>query len=269
MEASGAGVGSLNGRVALVTGAGGEIGGAIAARFAREGACVVVGDVRFEAAQEQAAAIATQGGRAVAVKLDVSDSESCRLSVTFACEAFGKLTILVNVAAAVTPDGTVETLSHEDWNRALAVNLTGPFLMAKFAVPAIRAAGGGSIINIASQLGQIGVPRRAPYSTTKAALIHLTKCLAGDHARDGIRVNSLSPGAIDTARSLRRFASREEANKERGVSYLLGRTGRVEEVAAGAVFLASDESSFMTGADLLLDGGYLAFKGELGAKYGQ
>ena len=269
MEASGAGVGSLNGGVALVTGAGGEIGGAIAARFAREGAAVVVGDVRFEAAQEQAQAIAAQGGRAVAVMLDVSDSESCRLSVASACEAFGKLTILVNVAAAVTRDGTVETLDLEDWNRALAVNLTGPFLMAKFAVPAIRAAGGGSIINIASQLGQIGVPRRAPYSTTKAALIHLTKCLAGDHARDGIRVNSLSPGAIDTARSLRRFASREEANKDRGPSYLLGRTGSVEEVAAGAVFLASDESSFMTGADLLLDGGYLAFKGGLSAKYGQ
>lgn len=269
MDESRSGPAALVGRVALVTGAGGEIGGAIAARYAREGACVVVGDLRLDAAQAQAAAIAGRGGRAVAVKLDVSDADSCRMSVAAACEALGKLNILVNVAAAVTPDGTVETLSLEDWNKALAVNLTGAFLMSKFAVPAIRAAGGGSIINIASQLGQIGVPRRAPYSTTKAALIHFTKCLAGDHARDGIRVNSLSPGAIDTARSLRRFASREEANKERGPSYLLGRTGDVEEVAAGALFLASDESSFMTGADLLIDGGYLAFKGGLSPKYGQ
>jgi NAD(P)-dependent dehydrogenase (short-subunit alcohol dehydrogenase family) len=125
----------------------------------------------------------------------------------------------------------------------------------------MRKAGGGSIINIASQLGQIAVPARSPYSTSKAALIQFTKCLAVDHATDGIRANSLSPGGVDTARILRRFGTREAANRARGPAYLLGRPGRVEEIAAGALFLASDESSFMTGADLLLDGGYLAFKG--------
>jgi NAD(P)-dependent dehydrogenase (short-subunit alcohol dehydrogenase family) len=129
----------------------------------------------------------------------------------------------------------------------------------------MRRVGGGTIINIASQLGQIGVPGRAPYSTSKAALIQFTKCLAGDHAKDGIRANSLSPGGVDTERTVRRFGTREAANRARGRYHLLGRTGRAQEIAAGALFLASEESSFMTGADLLLDGGYLAFKGILSA----
>ena len=137
--------------------------------------------------------------------------------------------------------------------------------MCKHAVPELRKAGGGTIVNIASQLGQIGIAGRAPYSTSKAALIQFTKCLAVDHARDGIRANSLSPGGVDTARILRRFENREAANRARGPAYLLGRPGRAEEIAAGALFLASEESSFMTGADLLLDGGYLAFKGTIEA----
>ena len=256
----------LAGCTALITGGGGEIASAIARRFSEEGANVVVGDVNFANAQATAKSITEAGGHADAVLLDVSDPESCRAAVEATVTRFGKLTTLVNVAATVTPDGTVETISFEDWNKALAVNLTGPFLMSKYAVPQIRDAGGGSIINIASQLGQIGVPKRAPYSTTKAALIRLTTCLACDHADDGIRVNSLSPGAIDTARSLRRFGTREVANKTRGPLYLLRRTGTVDEIASGAVFLASDESSFMTGADLLIDGGYLAFKGGIEAK---
>jgi len=255
---------SLMGRVALITGAGGEIGGAIARRFAQEGAAIAVADVRLEAAEAAARAITDAGGQAIAIHLDVAEESSCAEAVRAAATHFGKLTSLVNVAAAVTPDGTVETLTLADWNKALAVNLTGPWTMSKYAVPHIRSAGGGTIINIASQLGQIGVPGRAPYSTTKAALIQLTTCLACDHAEDNIRVNSLSPGAIDTERSLRRFGTREIANRTRGPLYLLKRTGTVDEIAAGAVFLASDESSFMTGADLLIDGGYLAFKG--GAK---
>jgi NAD(P)-dependent dehydrogenase (short-subunit alcohol dehydrogenase family) len=253
----------LAGRVALVTGGGGEIGGAIARRLAAAGAFVAVADLRPDAAKQVASEIANSGGRAIAVQADVSVADDARQSVERAVQAFGKLTTLVNVAANVTPDGTVETLTLDDWNDALAVNLTGTFLMCKYAVPAIRKAGGGAIINIASQLGQIGVAGRSPYSTSKAALIQFTKCLAVDHAADGIRVNSLSPGGVDTERILRRFESREAANRARGPAYLLGRPGRAEEIAAGALFLASDESSFMTGADLLLDGGYLAFKGLL------
>jgi NAD(P)-dependent dehydrogenase (short-subunit alcohol dehydrogenase family) len=256
----------LAGRVALVTGGGGEIGGAIARRFAGAGAAVLLADIKLDSAVRVAADIKGKGGRASAVTADVSLSGDAQRSVQCAVEAFGKLTTLVNVAANVTPDGTVETLSLDQWNAALAVNLGGVFLMCKYAVPAIRKAGGGTIINIASQLGQIGIAGRSPYSTSKAALIQFTKCLAVDHAKDGIRANSLSPGGVDTARILRRFRNREEANRARGPDYLLGRPGRVGEIAAGALFLASDESSFMTGADLLLDGGYLAFKGKVLAK---
>jgi NAD(P)-dependent dehydrogenase (short-subunit alcohol dehydrogenase family) len=257
---------SLSGRVALITGGGGEIGGAIAARFAAAGAAVAVADVRREAAEAVAAEIVKAGARAIAIAADVADPQHAQACVRRVVDAFGKLTTLVNVAATVTPDGTVETLTLEDWTNALAVNLTGVFLMCKYAVPEIRKAGGGTIVNIASQLGQIGVAGRAPYSTSKAALIGFTKCLAVDHAKDGIRVNSLSPGGVDTARILRRFASRAAANRARGPSYLLGRPGRADEIAAGALFLASDESSFMTGADLLLDGGFLAFKGTIETK---
>jgi len=257
--------GLLNGRVALITGGGGEIGGAIARRFASEGAAVAVADIRGERAQAVAQDIVGAGGWALSIQADVAVACDAERSVSNTVAAFGSLTTLVHVAAAVTPDGTVETLTLEQWNEALAINLTGAFLMCKYAVPEMRKTGGGTIVNIASQLGQIGVPGRAPYSTSKAALIQFTKCLAGDHAKDGIRANSLSPGAVDTERTVRRFGTREAANRARGPYHLLGRTGRVEEIAAGALFLACDESSFMTGADLLLDGGYLAFKGLLSA----
>jgi NAD(P)-dependent dehydrogenase (short-subunit alcohol dehydrogenase family) len=253
----------LAGRVALVTGAGGEIGGAIARRFAAEGAAVMVTDVRPDAAAATVADIKKTGGRAAWTRCDVSSAGDAQEAVRQTCQLFRKLTTLVNVAAAVTPDGTVESLALEEWERTLAVNLTGAFLMCKYAVPELRKAGGGTIVTIASQLGQIGVPGRAPYSTSKAALIQFTQCLAGDHAKDGIRANSLSPGGVDTERTVRRFGSREAANRARGPFHLLNRTGRAEEIAAGALFLASDESSFMTGADLLMDGGYLAFKGVL------
>jgi NAD(P)-dependent dehydrogenase (short-subunit alcohol dehydrogenase family) len=213
----------LTGRVALITGGGGEIGGAIAHRFAQAGAAVAVADVRRDAAEQVATDITAAGGHAVAVRTNVAVAEDAERAVRHAVDAFGKLTTLVNVAAAVTPDGTVETLSLDDWNEALAVNLTGAFLMSKYAVPEIRKAGGGTIINIASQLGQIGVGGRAPYTTSKAGLIQLTKCLAIDHAADGIRANTLSPGGVDTARILRRFKSREDANRARGPAYLLGR----------------------------------------------
>lgn len=253
--------GKLTGRTAIVTGGGGAIGGAIARIFGRQGARVVVGDIKPDAADAVAADIAAAGGRAIGCELDVSKPADAERAARLAEDSFGNVRILVNVAAAVTPDGTVVDLALEDWNKALAVNLTGAFLMCKYAIPHIAKAGGGSIINIASQLGQMAVPQRSPYCTSKAALIHFSKALAIDHAKDNIRVNSLSPGAIDTPRSLWRYGGNlEEARKVRGPLYLTGRPGTVEEIANGALFLASDDSSFMTAADLLIDGGYLAFK---------
>ena len=252
----------LAGAVALVTGGGGEIGGAICRRFAAEGAAVVVADIEIEKARKVADDIARNGGRAAPVRLDVCDPQSCADAVSFAVKTFGKLTTLANVAAAATPLGDAEKLSLEHWNKAFQVNVTGQFLMAKHAVVAMREAGGGAIVSIASSHGHIGMPGRPAYCASKAAVLQLTKCLAIDFAQYGVRANTISPGAIDTERAaLQRFRSREEANRAKGPAYLVGRTGKVEEIAAGAVFLASAESAFMTGTDLLLDGGYLAFKG--------
>lgn len=252
----------LAGRVALVTGGGGEIGSAICRRFAAEGACVVVADIEIEKAAKVADEITATGGRAAPIRVDVCDPHSCSDAVEFAVATFGKLTTLANVAAAATPLGDAEKLSLEDWNKAFQVNVTGHFLMSKYAIPAMRDAGGGAIVSIASSHGHIGMPGRPAYCASKAAVLQLTKCLAIDFAKYGVRANTISPGAIDTARAaLQRFKSREEANRAKGPAYLVGRTGRVDEIAAGAVYLACDESSFMTGTDLLLDGGYLAFKG--------
>jgi len=259
-----AAAGRLAGRVALISGGGGEIGGAIARLFAAEGAQVAVADLDPDKAETVARAILDRGGQARSLPVDVADEASAKSAVARTIEVFGKLTTLVNVAATITPDGTVETLSLEQWNEAIAVNLTGAFLMCKYGVPALRRAGGGSIVNIASQLGHLGVPLRSPYCTTKAALIHLTRILAMDHAVDNIRANTISPGFILTERSSARSGGKERARIVNGPRHLLNRPGEPEEIAAGAVYLASDESSFVTATDLLIDGGYVAFKGKIG-----
>lgn len=260
-----AGAGRLAQRVALVTGGGGEIGGAICRRFAAEGAEVAVADLDPAKSEAVARAIAVSGGSAQALQVDVADEASAKHAVERTLGRFGRLTTLVNVAATVTPDGTVETLSLDDWNKAISVNLTGAFVMCKYAVPELRSAGGGSIINIASQLGHLGVPLRSPYCTTKAALIHFTRILAMDHAVDNIRANTISPGFILTERSSRRSGGKEKARVVTGPRHLLNRPGEPEEIAAGAVYLASDEAAFVTATDLLIDGGYVAFKGVVGA----
>jgi NAD(P)-dependent dehydrogenase (short-subunit alcohol dehydrogenase family) len=256
--------GRLEGRVALVTGGGGEIGGAISRVFAAEGAAVAIADLEPAKAEAVANAIVASGGRAHALKVDVADEASAKAAVAGAIAAFGKLTTLVNVAATITPDGTVETLTLAQWNEALAVNLTGSFVMCKFGVPELRRAGGGSIINIASQLGHMGVPLRSPYCTTKAALIHFTRILAMDHAADNIRANTISPGFILTERSSARSGGKELACITNGPRHLLNRPGEPDEIAAGALYLAGGESSFVTATDLLIDGGYIAFKGKIG-----
>jgi NAD(P)-dependent dehydrogenase (short-subunit alcohol dehydrogenase family) len=255
----------LKGRVALVSGGGGEIGGAISRLFATEGAEVAVADLDPAKAEVVAGAISDEGGRAHALAVDVSNEASAKDAVARAVAHFGKLTTLVNVAATITPDGSVETLTLDQWNKAIAVNLTGAFLMCKFGVPELRRAGGGSIINIASQLGHLGVPLRSPYCTTKAALIHFTRILAMDHGADNIRANTISPGFILTERSSARSGGKEQARIANGPRHLLNRPGEPGEIAAGALYLASDESSFVTATDLLIDGGYIAFKGKMGS----
>jgi NAD(P)-dependent dehydrogenase (short-subunit alcohol dehydrogenase family) len=251
----------LSGRVAIIAGGGGEIGGAIALRYASEGAAVVVCDISLEKAEAVAEAIRKAGGQAKAIKVDVSNEADCDSAARMAVETFGKITTLVNASATASPDGNVETLSSAAWREAIDVNFTGVFLMCKYTMGHIRAAGGGAVVNIASSHGHFGLPGRSAYCSTKAALMHFTRVLAIDYGPHNIRANTISPGPIDTARSLRRFGTRENSNKVRGRGQVLGRTGTVEEVASVAVFLASDEASFVTGTDLLVDGGQTAFKG--------
>ncbi len=263
-----AGQGKLHGRTVLITGGGGCIATAIAELFAAEGARLVLADDVVSKAETTAAAVKAQGGEAVAVQTDVSDAAQCEAAVGAAIEAFGALHVLVNTAAVITPDGTVPELDLADWQRALDVNLTGVFLMCKYAIPRIRDAGGGAVVNIASQLGHMAVPARAPYTTTKAALIHLTRVLAIDHAADNIRVNSVSPGVVATPRPMRRFATEAEFHRARGPAHLLNRVAQPQEVAKAVLFLASDDAGFTTATDLLVDGGYVAFKGTVDSPKG-
>ena len=249
-------MGRLEGKTAIVTGAGGGIGRAICMRFGVEGAAVVCVDINPDAVTEIAAHIQKTGGRAVALSADVAEEATAEAAVERARDDFGGLNVLVNTAVHDIPLAPLTEISLADWRRTMDVNVNGAFLMSKHAIPAMAERGGGSIIHIASQLGRTAKPGRPWYCAQKAALINLARAMAVDHAGQKIRVNSLSPGPIETTRFVANFESLEAARAANDT--LLDRLGRPEEIADGAVFLASDESSFMTGADLLIDGGYTA-----------
>lgn len=246
----------LAGKAALVTGAGGAIGGAISRRFAAEGAAVACLDVDGDAAGRTAAVIAASGGNAFSVTCDVARADQVREAMARAVGKFGGIQVLVNAAANTDPGFTIVDIDEADWKATLDVNLTGVFLVCKYAIPELAATGGGSIVIVASQLGRVVVPKRPAYVTSKAALLQLSRALAVDHAGDGIRVNTISPGAIETDRLTVRFGTMEKARETLAPLHPIGRLGRPEEIANGALFLASEESSFMTGADLVMDGGY-------------
>jgi NAD(P)-dependent dehydrogenase (short-subunit alcohol dehydrogenase family) len=238
---------SLRGKAAIVTGAAGGIGGAIAAAFVQAGAKVACVDLDAKNIKDKSM---------LAITCDVSSESQTRSAVEQAVKTFGGLQVLVNAAALRDPTATVLDLDLAAWNRVFAVNVAGAFLMSRWAIPHM-AAGGGSIIHIASQLGTVGTPGRVAYCATKGALITMAKAMAADHAAQKIRVNTLSPGAVETERMLR-FGSMEKAREALGPKHLLNRLALPEEIAAAAVFLASDASSFMTGSDLRVDGGYNA-----------
>ena len=251
--------GKLAGRTAIVTGAGAGIGQAVAEAFAIEGAAVLCADINLADAQRVAEGITAAGGRAAACHCDVADPGQAGAAVAQAEEAYGGLDVLVCNAAVFTPVSPVEELSLEDWQRALAVNLTGAFLMSKYAIPRMRATGGGSIILMASQMARVANAGQAAYCATKGALVQLAKGMALDHCGDNIRVNTLSPGGVATNRMAQRFGDLQTAQKLWGPKHPMGRLAEPAEIARGAVFLASDDSSFMTGSDLLIDGGYTAW----------
>jgi NAD(P)-dependent dehydrogenase (short-subunit alcohol dehydrogenase family) len=248
---------SLNGKAAIVTGAGGGIGRAIAVAFGEAGASVACIDLDLERAEATAAAVTATGAHGIAIRCDVASEDDTRAAVDRTVATFGGLHVLLNCAAASDPSSTVVSCTPADWDMVFAINVRSAFLMSKWAVPAMERNGGGSIIHVASQLGRVGAPQRAVYCATKGALIQLAKAMAIDHASQNIRVNALSPGAVETPRMMR-FGSMEAARAELGPKHLLGRLGLPHEIAAAAVFLASDASSFMTGADLLVDGGFTA-----------
>ena len=248
----------LAGKAALISGAGGGICRAIAVAFAREGAAVACADLDPAAAAETARLVAAAGGRSLSRACDVAREDQTLAAAAAAQQSFGRLDILVSGAAPHDPSGTVIEVTLATWQRVRDINLTGAFLLSRAALPFMIAGGGGSIIFIASQLGRVGSAGRAAYCATKGALIQLAKVIAIDHAGQNIRVNTLSPGAVETERTLRRYTTFAAANAQLGAKHLTGRLGRPDEIAGAAVFLAGDAASFVTGSDLLVDGGYTA-----------
>jgi NAD(P)-dependent dehydrogenase (short-subunit alcohol dehydrogenase family) len=246
--------GALEGRVAVVTGAGSGIGRAIAERYHREGASVVVADV---SGNESAVAKAL-GAPAVAVHADVSRSADVQNMLKTAVDRFGGLDILCNVAGVDGELGPVADCSEENFERIVAVNLRGVFLGIKYAIPLLLARGGGSIISVSSAAGLVGMPGMCVYGASKAGVIQLTRGAAVEYARANLRINAICPGVVDTP-MIRKLAERYPDALERGnAATPMGRAAQPDEIAGAAVYLASKEASFVTGVALPVDGGYVA-----------
>ncbi len=243
----------LEGKVALITGAGAGIGRETALLFAAEGAKVVAVDVNREAAETVAAEI---GAQAVAVRADVSQAADCQAMVTAAEETFGALHVMFNNAGISHPDDDDAMATTEQvWDLTFAINVKGVFLGCKYGIPALLRAGGGSIINTASFVAVLGAatPQLA-YTASKGAVLSMTRELSAIHARQGIRVNALCPGPLNTP-LLMKYLDTEEKKQRRLVHIPMGRFGEAKEMARAALWLASDESSFQTGSTFLVDGG--------------
>jgi len=250
----------LEGKVILVTGGGSGIGEASAAACAAEGAAVVLAGRRQELIDEAAERLCAGGARAVAVAGDVGNSDHAAQMVQATVASFGRLDVLVNGAGQELVANALDT-SEESWDRVMATNLKGVFLLSREALPHMIKQGSGVIVNIASQLAFVGARNFAAYTASKAGVVNLTRSMALDHAADGIRVNALCPGAVDTPLLRRQFADGDGPQgtlDDLARLHAVGRIGRPEEIAAATVFLACDDSSFMTGASLVVDGGYTA-----------
>jgi len=247
----------LEGKVALISGGARGMGAEAGRLFAKEGAKVVLGDVLESEGKTTAEEIRTAGGEATFVRLDVTSESDWAGAVTEAERWYGKLNVLVN-NAGIGGGNRIEDTTLADWERIMAVNSTGVFLGTRAVIPAMRRAGGGSIVNISSQLGLVGTDNSSPqYQASKGAVRLLTKTTAIQYAKDGIRANSVHPGPIVTAMTERRRADPETYRLT--VSRIpLGRYGQPLEVALGVLYLASDEASFVTGSELVIDGGWTA-----------
>ena len=247
----------LSDKVALISGGARGMGAVEAELFAREGAKVVIGDVLEAEGHSTAQSIAAAGGEAVFLRLDVTSEDDWKAAVDLAVTRYGKLDILVN-NAGVDGASMIEETTEAAWDRVMDINAKGVFLGTRYAIPEMRKAGGGSIINISSQLGMVGMKESSPqYQSSKGAVRLLTKSTAIQYAAEGIRANSVHPGPIVTPMTEPRRSdpSIREVMESR---IPLGRYGEAEEVAYGVLYLASDESSFVTGSELVIDGGWTA-----------
>ena len=254
----------LDGKRALITGAGSGIGEAIATVFSAQGAHVIVADVQADAAQRVANDIVRRGGVAAALALDVADEDQVRTSFEQLADQQGRLDLLVN-NAGISHVGTILETHLEDWERVLRVNAGGVFLCAREAVRLMlrQEPKGGVIINMSSVAAMIGVERRLPYSASKGAVLALTRSIAMDFVDQGIRCNAICPGTVQTpfveGYLKRSFPGQEDAVRQTlHARQPIGRMGRPEEIAAAALYLASDEAAFVTGSALVIDGGWTA-----------
>jgi len=244
----------LKGKVAIVTGAASGIGRATAMLLASEGAKVAVVDIHRKNGAETCDLISGKAGEAAFFQADVSSAEQVNSAVSSTAKKFGRIDVLVNNAAYLEGFNAVGETGEADWDRSLAVTLKGTFLFSKFALPHLIKSGAGSIINIASVGALVGFAEHCSYISAKGGVIQLTKSLAIDYGKYNVRANAICPGAIDTAISPK---GKDEASYNEQIQMsVLGRTGQPEEVAAVALFLASNESSFVTGANLVVDGGW-------------
>jgi len=249
----------LEGRIAVITGTAGGIGRAAALRFAEEGAAIVGADVSDAANAETARLVEEAGGKMIATFVDVTDDSSVAALFELADTEFGRVDVIFNNAGVMLPgDGDAMSTPDDVIDRTLAINVKGVIHGCRHGIPALRRAGGGSIINTASFVASVGAATpQIAYTASKGAVLSLTRELAVIHAREGIRVNALSPGPLQTE-MLMSLLDTEEKRRRRLVHVPMGRFGQAGEMANAALFLASDESSYMTGANLLVDGGLTA-----------
>ncbi|MBA3630947.1 MAG: glucose 1-dehydrogenase [Actinobacteria bacterium] len=253
-------MGRLDGKVCVITGAGGGMGREAALRFSREGARVCVADMNEEAGQKSAAEADAETGEAFFFKVDVADPASVQAMYGKTAERYGQIDVLYN-NAGIMPEDDASILETEpnSWQRVQDVNTKGVYLCCKFGIPYLLERGGGSVINVASFVALMGAATsQISYTASKGAVLSMSRELAVEFAKEGVRVNALCPGPVETPLLLRLFESDENAAQRRLIHVPMGRMARPEEIVAGALFLASDDSSYVTGTSFLVDGGLTA-----------